>query len=730
MAGKTLPPVKESDVHDTAFPLTIITKEVVEEKEEVLMKNTARITFSLLLCISVMALSAWAEEPKKGGREEEKTILREITVTGTRYSNPATPVDTLYGTQYNVVTEEQIKEQNSYDFQSTLRDVPGVMFQSKNLIGSQTSHSLYIRGRGSSHPSADFAILFDGAPRYGGLFGQVLGDGIAVSMIGGIELYKSPQPSQFGNGYASVNVLPKYMMKDGKEAVFNSSAGSYGTVDENLSAGFKKGPFDIYMSQSWVRTDGHAEHSSADQQSYYANTGYQINNEWSVRFLVNYTDAGTDAPRPDVKPNAANGGSFPGAERYETETLFTTMTLNHKYDRFGGYLKAYYNNTNFDLLQELTNGVRYAKGTGGLKSRQEIGLYGIRGKETFHLWQGGEVVFGADLDMTNLKNTQRTYSGLAAAGINGGLARRVWDFPDTRLISPYAAVSQMIGRKEGFHIIPSAGGRYYSHNRFKDKAAPQAGLVMGYGNTDLNINYSRGINYPSPVALMNFVLESAPVGNAGQYWRNVKPEVVDHYEAGIIHTWPDKGSLGATVFRDEGKDRFQAYMFGPIPLRFNDPIGHYEIRGLELTGTATLVKNLELFAGATWLQSEATGQNRVERSRLPYTPGFQFQAGANWTFLKHYRLFVDMQHLRDLYQGTAARSGTFNFTDPGSLNKLNDFTLFNTRLSYRFDYSALRLSNSEVFVAMNNIFNQDYEYAKGYPMPGRTIFAGVSLRFN
>jgi iron complex outermembrane receptor protein len=259
------------------------------------------------------------------------------------------------------------------------------MFQSKNLVGSQTSHSLYIRGRGMSHPSADFTILFDGAPRYGGLFGQVLGDGIPVSAIGGIEVYKSPQPSQFGTGYASINILPKYLTKEGREAALTTSAGSYGTVDEDLSAGVKKGPFDIFMSQSWIRTDGHREHSGADQESYYLNTGYQINNEWNVRFLLNYVDAGTDAPMPNVTPTATNGVSWPGAERYETETLFTTMTLNHRYDRFGGYVKAYYNSTTFDLLQELTNGVRYGGNAGGLRSRQEIGLYGVRGKETFHL---------------------------------------------------------------------------------------------------------------------------------------------------------------------------------------------------------------------------------------------------------------------------------------------------------------------------------------------------------
>ena len=133
-----------------------------------------------LVCIFLLfnVSTGMAEERKE---RRENSFGRNHRHRHPDYSNPVTPIDTRYGTQYNLVTEEQIKEQNSYDFESTLRDVPGVMFQSKNLIGEQTSHSLYIRGRGASHPSPDFAIEFDGVPRFGALFGQVLGDGIAIS---------------------------------------------------------------------------------------------------------------------------------------------------------------------------------------------------------------------------------------------------------------------------------------------------------------------------------------------------------------------------------------------------------------------------------------------------------------------------------------------------------------------------------------------------------------------
>ncbi len=699
-----------------------------------------------VLCLIVFSLSALAQEKastnsqqesegkieqKAASRSEDKNVteFKEIIVTTTPYSNPTTPVTTRYGTQHNVVTEEQIKEQNGLDFQSALRDVPGVMFQSKNLMGSQTSHSMYIRGRGASHPSSDFAILYDGVPRYGGLFGQVLGDGIALPTIGSIEIFKSPQPSEFGSGYASVNVLPRYLKKEGQEVILEASGGSYATFGESLSTGVKKGPFDIYVSQSWASTDGHRDHSRAQQQSYYANTGYQLNDNWNIRLLANEVSSQTLAPMPETTPTSTNGVSWPMAERFDTENFLSTLTLNNKYESANGYVKAYVNDTDFDLLQELTNGVRYAGGTNGLWSRQEILMYGIRAKEKFMFWQGGEILIGADLDRTELKNIERTYSGLAVSGINGGRAERVWDFPETTILSPFVAISQMFGRTEGFHVIPSAGYRYFYHNEFESASSYQAGLVTGYQHTDLNINYARGVNYPLPIVVMNMVLTSSPVANPERYWEKIKPETVDHYEVGLTHTWPQIATLSAAAFYDKGSDRFQAYMFGPIPIQFNDPIGKYEIRGLEFTGTITPLKSLEFFAGATLMDAKATGSDNIERDHMPYTPGFQFQAGSNWTFLEHFRLRLDMQYLQDVYASTSSRAGTLNYTSLTDDNKLENFILVNGRLGYRFDYKPFRMSDSEVYLAVNNIFNQHYEYAKGYSMPGTTAFVGLTLKF-
>lgn len=698
----------------------------------------------MLLLVSLLSSRAIASEPDTADpkKSQEKKVeekahtqdkdlvrLKEIIVTTTPLANPVTPVASRYGTQRNVVTEDQIKEQNSLDFQSTLRNVPGVMFQSKNMMGSQTSHSLYVRGRGASHPSSDFAILYDDVPRFGALFGQVLGDGIALPTIGSIEIFKSPQPSEFGSGYASVNVKPRYMKEAGQEIILDVSGGSFSTFAQSLSAGMKKGPYDIYVSQSWANTNGHVEHSRAQQQSYYVNAGYDLTQNWNVRFLANYVGSQTVAPMPETRPTINNGVSWPMAERFDTGTFLSTLSLNNRYEKASGYLKAYVNETDFDLLQELNQGLRYGNESGGLWSRQHMRLYGLRIKEKMTLWKGGEIIAGMDVDLADMRNTQRTYSGIAVPGINGGRAERIWEFPQTTILSPYVAISQLFGRPESFHAIPSAGYRYLHHNRFESVSSYQAGLVAGYAHTELNINYARGVNYPSAVVLMNMVLANNPTADAEQYWGEIKPETVDHYEIGLTHIWPQKASLGVTAFYDKGKNRYQAYMFGPIPVSFNDPVGKYQIRGLELTGTFIPVKKLECFAGATLMAAKANGSDGFERNQMPYTPGFQFQAGANWSLLEHFRLRLDMQYLQDVYSATSMRTGTFNYGLLTDKNKLEDFVLVNGRLGYLFSYKTLQIGDSEVYVAVNNVFNRHYEYAKGYSMPGITVFAGLTLKF-
>ena len=686
-----------------------------------------------LICLPFATGQAYAADvvdPGEGGGNTRLTegsltayTLPPVTTFGVVDQSPATPVLTRFGTQFNAVTEEQIRLQGSLDFYDALRNVPGVMFQKKNVIGGQTSHSFYMRGRGASHPGPDLNIFFDGVPRSGVLYGQALADGVPVYALGGMEIYKSPQPSRFGSGYGMINFIPKYMTDEGFEFRVGVEGGSFGTVAEHVGMGAKKDAVDIYAAQSWISTAGHEEHTAAHQTSYYLNMGYGINENWNVRLLVNQVDAKTQSPTNPIDANAY----WNTTERYDTHTSFGTLTLSHEYALAKGSLKGYYNHTRFYLRGE---------NNGTATSRQTNTLYGLRGRETLNLWQGSETVLGFDLDVSDLKNRRNKYGP-------GGVT--TWDFPVQTLFSPYLAVSQTFGSDDGVHVTPSAGIRGYASDLFQDYLSPQAGLVLGYGNTNLSFCYARGVNYPSPVILQNFLGNQGLPGNIST--KDIRPEVVDHYEIGVSHAQPDLFSLSTTWFHDDGRDRLRAYMWGPAPATtdfFTSSTAEYQIDGLELAGSLTPLDGLDIFAGATWLWARARGDDGVTRHTMPYPPGFALQTGFKWRFLEDVQLSGDYQHLRNVYAGSSMRtsatsSPASNFGNLSDVDKLPDINVVNLRLDYFFGHDGPYLEEGRVFVAVNNVLDCRYAYAMQknasgndrelYYMPGVSFMAGVELTF-
>ncbi|WP_148257766.1 TonB-dependent receptor [Leadbettera azotonutricia] len=616
--------------------------------------------------------------------------------------NPAAPVQTFYG-PHNEVREEQIHDQGSLDLLDTLRDVPGVVISKQNVIGTTTGASLYIRGRGYDHPSLGITTSFDGVPRYGLIYGQSMADSFPVFAADSIELYKSPQPSSFAAGYGLVNVTPKYMAEQGWEARTGFSYGSYQTIGENASFGIRKGRFDVLAAQSWVSSDGHVVHSQAHQQSYYLNAGLWINAYWNLRLLGNFVDAKTEKP-PQIGQSKADILPF-----FTTDTVFSTATLNNEFDNAEGFIKLYYTYTNFRIFDE---DARPPRGW----SKQLLHAFGGRAKETWHLWEGGEIITGMDLDFSQTANEAHRPGTVD-----------YYHFPGMVLFTPYAAISHFFIVNK-FRIIPSAGLRGYIHSVWANAIAPQAGLELGYGNTNLNLSYAFGLLYPSPGNIQNMV-------SGGDFdvadLKQSKPETVHHYEASLRHDWSN-ASLGATWFFDDGHDRIIPNPTG-APGNVNET-SYFRIQGLEFNGSFTIERDLlflekfNVFAGGAWMYKiEAKGEDGKAVSRMPYTPVFSMLAGFKWQFLKRFHLSGDYQFIKELYGDGGTKYAVF--TDLSDAVKLDDQHLVNLRLSCEFAYAKWRVDKAEVFAGVNNILNHQYQYYAGYIMPGITYSMGVDFKF-
>ena len=622
---------------------------------------------------------------------QEEQDLGEVLVTAKELANPALPKTTREGTQVNTITREQIDNQAAIDVNHALTMVPGVLTRSSTMMGGQTSHGIYVRGRGASHPSAEVAITFDGAPRMGALYGQTLFDGVSLGSVESISILKSPQPSQFGSGYAALDMKARKMTQKGKAASLTFAAGSHQTINEEVAAGYKNDDFDIYAVQNWASTAGHVAHSRAQQQSYYVNTGWQINPNYELRFLANKSEGQTLQPKTDL-------------QRFDTDTSFFTLTLNNQFDSADGYVKLYYNDTTYNIRNELSS-------SGALtSSEQGVKLYGLRAKENWRIAETTTVSVGFDLDRTELSNTQFLAD-----------STKYWDFPDITLFSPYASLSHDF-TAGSWTLTPSAGLRYYTHNEFKDAIAPQVGFVASSGIYRVNVNYARGVNYPSPVALQGYVQRGT---SASGSWAGLKPEVVDHYEVGAGLQFNDTDSVNLTVFHDRGKDRFRVYMFNESSPVWNDPIGRYKVTGVEASAQATFADCVDAFAAVTYMNTRALDDNGTLTKHMPYSPKWTVQAGATWRMTENWKLYADALYVNDLWSGTNTRPQGFSYGS-GS-KKLKDIFLVNAKLTRTFEAPQGLPKHGEVYLAINNLFNRDYAWDANYPMPGITAFVGVKF---
>ena len=624
--------------------------------------------------------------------------------------NPVLPERSDIGTRKNIVSREQIQEQGSEDFSDTLRNVPGVIVGQRNLAGTTTGSSVFVRGWGCSHPSTEVTTSFDDVPRYGLIYGQSMADGIPVSAAESVEVRKSPQPSEFGAGYALINVEPRSMDEEGRTAESGFSGGSYFTFLQNAAFGIKKGRFDIFAAQSWMSTNGHVVHSGAHQQSYYLNTGLSINANWNIRLLGNYVEAQTEQPpytgqsRDDI------------LSAYQTNSVFSTATLNNKYDNAEGFLKLYYNNTQFKWLDEEAR-------IPGDWSLQSLQAFGAKAKEEFTILEKGKITSGMDIDWMLVVNEDH----------NTTRPTVITTFPAMIMFTPYAGASWLFGDKEGWHITPSAGIRGYIHSVWANQISFQAGLAPGWKALDFNFNYSRGLVYPAPAVIQSLL------GNSSVYrtidLKSVEPEKVDHFEAGISYA-PKPGklfsyALDGSYFYDDGKNRI--IVNSQIPGNASS-VSSFKLQGLELAASLKFspkklfADTVEAFAGGTlYTDLAATDENGNTAKKMPFTPVFSLSAGLRWAFLTNFHLSADFQYLHDLYSGGLGISPSFS--EPTEANKLNDICLLNLRLGFTYKKEKWRVAVSELFVSVNNVFDHQYEYYTGFVMPGITWMIGGSIKF-
>jgi len=631
-----------------------------------------------------------SDSAQRDGREDIR--MEEVVVTAPPITE-GNQVNRL-GSQVSTVTENQISDLNAQDFQSAVRMVPGVIISRQNPVGSfggGDGGAIYIRGMGSSRPGGEIQMAVDGIPKVVGVWAHPLMDIMSVDQAQRIDIYKGAQPVLFGNGaFGVVNLVTKRQTEEGFYTSVRTGYGSYSTFMEGVEHGGKVGNTDYYVLQSFRSSSGHRDYSSGELQEYFARVGHQINEAWYMSLTANATNNFAEDPGPEGNPAARQG-------TYRSNDEMTVFTLAHHYASARGTLKIYWNNGTGDWQDQYdTAGAFY------YDTKTDWDNYGARLQETVAPWKNGEILGGIDLDFIGGKVT-----------IDRDAPRADSTFPGEafRILSPYAALSHLFGEKSGWYAIPSAGARYFSHSDFDSEWGPQAGLIVGYGNTQFHASYARGVNYPGVYVVTNSNL----FWSGNTRWKDLDAETVDHYEAGLSHTIGRKFRADITYFTDDGENRM-ILVTSPAPPRYEN-IGAFRLEGMEATATWAPLDVLSFFAGATYLFKR-------EPYNLPYAPYWSASTGLNYRFLRSFKLSLDALYVDNQYTANNRTAGYGG----SSIAAVNAYFLVNAKLGWEFSLKTLG-TQGEIYIAGENLTNESYAFKKDYPMPGITGMVGVNLKF-
>ncbi|MFW5488794.1 MAG: TonB-dependent receptor [Desulfovibrio sp.] len=631
----------------------------------------------LQLCAVPCALAVDNDKDTNATERRSRVTLPEVTVV----ANPIIDGNKLdrYAATTTVVSKDQIEDLNAVDLPQALVRVPGVTITRYNHVGSfggGEGGAVFIRGMGSSRPGAEIKTYVDDVPMYMGPWNHPLMDLLPVNAADAIEVIKGPQPQRYGNTLSAINLVPKRQHGDDMTTIAKFSGGSYGTFGQSLELGDTVGAFDYYVGEGYIRSDGDRQNSSGSKLGYFTNMGYTFNDNWDARLVALGVTNRSEDPGPDVP-----GGQSEG--RYGTNAQLVSMTLSHDYEYVDGSLKFFVNTGEGNWKDQIGNDE---------DNLNDFTFYGLRLKETVHPWKGTDLTMGLDQDWMH-SEVRYTY--------DDGSPDKTIKPSDFSLTMPYIGLSQLIGDKDGFYAIPSAGVRFYSHNKFDSETAPHGGLILGYKNTEAHVALSRGIVYPGHDAIV--------LGWAD--WEDLEAETTDHIEVGLSHNFDDLVKAEAIYFENHGRNR---YVFSfPGPVWYNS--GEYDINGWEFTVNVTPSDDFAVFAGLTL-------QDVSEPTDLPYAPETTLSSGFTWRFLKDFTLNMDGQYVDKMYVLKQVRMATAKNTQ-----QVSSHFLLGGRLSWAFENETI--GGGELYAAVENLLDEDYEYRPDYPMPGRNFSVGIKLTF-
>ncbi|MBP2283685.1 iron complex outermembrane receptor protein [Flavobacterium sp. CG_23.5] len=320
-----------------------------------LFKNS--LSLLLFLCSATAVL---------GQIKKDTITLSEITLKGSPIKN----VLQNAASSVSVITAADINKSDGIILTPVLNKIPGVTMQQ----GALNTNRITIRGIGarSQYGTNKIKAYFDGIPLSSGE-GETTIDDIDLASVEKLEIIKGPNSTSFGSGLGGVIQLfskeTPLLESFGKSTV---TFGSFGLLQQRLSAGYSDAKVNLFASYADLETDGFRANSSYKRKTFNLHGKQQISSKGNLSFLGIFTRLKAFIPssinETDLKNNpekaAATWAAAQGFESYDK--LLLGLKYDHQFSEkwslqtsvFSNFKDAYEPRP-FDILDDKTSAVGF-----------------------------------------------------------------------------------------------------------------------------------------------------------------------------------------------------------------------------------------------------------------------------------------------------------------------------------------------------------------------------------
>lgn len=605
-------------------------------------------------------------------------LLDNVVVTGSRSATTARNLPMTI----SIVGQQTLSEHQRVNVLPTLSEqVPGLFITQRGMMGFGVSNGAAggISIRGISAGSGQLLVLIDGHPQYNGIYGHSIADAYQSMMTERVEVLRGPASVLYGSNAMGgvINIVTRGMKTDGVLSHLQLGAGSWGTVQSEVSNQFRKGKFSSTVAMQYARTDNHRPRMGFEQYGGYAKIGYEWNEHWNLFADLDLTHF---------------NASYPGttdAPMYEADQWITRGTANagieNHYEHTSGRLSIYHNWGR----HKINDGYAEGKQPQTRYFRSKDALTGVSLYQSASLWSGSNITVGIDYQHIHgdaYYTSRETGEVLETA--NKQSAKK-----DMNEVAGYVDLRQELTS----WLTIDAGIRYDHHSVVGNEWVPQAGIVVRPLETaEIRLMASKGFRCPTMREMYlyppsNDELKPERLWNYELAWKHRLPEVGLTYGLNLFLLQGDNMIQTATVKTPEGGSKKQ-----------NINTGEVSNRGIELEASWHINEHWHLHTNHSFLYMKYHVLGAPEYKG--YLSGMYRQ--GKWS------VSAGLQQICGLYTAV----GTDD--DPQET-----FTLLNATVNYQLS-SAIQL-----WVKGDNLLGQQYEINAGYPMPRATFMTGINVKF-